>query len=276
MGPRHPNSYAYDSDVSTVDCARRHVGATWLIKTDIHNFFPSVTEGEVYRLFRRLSYSPLLSFELARICTWPRPLRRKASEREMYGFVADLPYLPSRQGRLPQGAPTSGALANEAMRRTDEQLSSFAVRNSLVYTRYSDDMVFSGIGRFSRFRARALHAEIRQIVTGSGFALHQRKSKLVPPGARKIVLGVLVGEQRLHILPEQRRLLNVYLHAVRKYGLLEFVTYRGFESPIAFINHVYGWLAYLSQIDSAWVDAWKREWEEELVNQGIDPLSLLS
>jgi len=274
MGPRHPNSYAYDSGTSTVDCAKRHVGATWLIKTDIHNFFPSITEKDVYELFRQLNYSPLLSFEIARICTWPRPLRRKRSERELRDFHEDLPYYPSRQGRLPQGAPTSGALANAVMKSTDERLSNFALRNDLVYTRYSDDMVFSGTGKFSRDVASDLLGEIRRIVTGAGFALHQRKSQLVPPGARKVVLGVMIGADRISILPEQRQRLNLYLHAIHRYGLLEFVAHRGFDSPIAFINHVYGWLAYLSQIDPTWTKSWCGAWETELLRQGIDPESL--
>lgn len=275
MGPRHPNSYAYSSEVSTIDCARRHVGATWLIKADIHDFFPSVTEREVYRLFRGLNYSSLLSFELARICTWPRKLRLKESERPPRQFSEELPYMPLRQGRLPQGAPTSGALANEAMRGADERLSLLALRNGLVYTRYSDDMVFSGRGRFSRASGAELLGEIRKVLASSGFSIHQRKSQLIPPGARKVVLGVLLTGQSVAVLPEQRRMLGVYLHGVKKYGLLEFVAHRGFESPVAFINHLYGWFSYLSQIDPEWVKVQRHVWGTVLMDHGVNVSALI-
>lgn len=275
LGPRHPNSYAYDAAASTVDCAKRHIGARWLIKTDLHNFFPSVIEREVYKIFRSLQYSPLLSFEFARICTWPTRQKRLAKEMHPREVDPALPYRQITQGRLPQGAPTSGALANEAMRQTDTRLSSFAIRKGLVYTRYSDDMVFSGRGEFERVHSAQLHSEIRRIVTSGGFVLHNQKSQIVPPGARKVVLGVLVGETGVAVLPEQKRQLGLYLHAVTTYGFLEFVSHRGFESSVSFLNHVFGWLSYLSQIDPDWVEVQRARWQQVMLNNGIDLKMLL-
>jgi RNA-directed DNA polymerase len=47
----HEASYAYQRDRSILQCARAHVGARWLIKMDIHDFFESIGEGRVFHLF---------------------------------------------------------------------------------------------------------------------------------------------------------------------------------------------------------------------------------
>lgn len=76
---RHVNNFAYIPGVTARECAARHAGASWMIKTDIHNYFPSISENDVYNVFLDLGYSPLLSFELARLCTWWGPAKVEVS-----------------------------------------------------------------------------------------------------------------------------------------------------------------------------------------------------
>jgi RNA-directed DNA polymerase len=68
MSP-HPASMAFSRGNSIRDAAAPHSGARWLIKMDIMNFFESVTERQVYRVFEDIGYEPLVAFELARLCT---------------------------------------------------------------------------------------------------------------------------------------------------------------------------------------------------------------
>src|ERR1035441_7387175 len=65
----HPASAAYSYGNSISHCAERHLGASWLIKMDLQDFFHSIDERRVYRTFQSLGYNRLVSFELARICT---------------------------------------------------------------------------------------------------------------------------------------------------------------------------------------------------------------
>ena len=265
--PRHPNNFAYFRGVTARECADRHAGANWMIKADIHNYFPSITEKRVYEVFLGLGYSNLLSFELARLCTWSKtqtPEGPRASVRSSFGSHWSVPYPVLDQGVLPQGAPTSGSLANASTIRLDDALSALAAKHHLVYTRYSDDMTFSSAGRFERTVASGIVGEIRRIVTASGLELHARKTRLIPPGARKVVLGMLVNKEGVSILPEQRRMIDIYVHAVGKYGPVEYSVKRGFDSVLSFINHVEGWLAYLSHIDRDWTHARSRAWSEAL------------
>lgn len=264
--PRHPDNFAYFKGITTRECVERHTGARWMIKADIHNYFPSVHEGRVFSVFESLGYSRLLAFEMARICTWP-------SSRPAVGGSAgpkpERPYSSELSGVLPQGAPTSGALANAVTYQLDVALSDFALRNRLVYTRYSDDMAFSSAGDFSRERASDLIGQIRRIVTSSGLSLHSKKTKLIPPGARLMLLGMMISKDDVQILPEHRRRIELYIHAVDKYGLVEFSAVRKFDSAVSFVNHVFGWLAYLSNIDGEWALARTGEWEAALRKHNI-------
>ena len=65
----HDASYAFARNRDLVGAARRHAGARWLVKMDVRRFFESISEQQVYFVFRRLGYPALLSFQLARICT---------------------------------------------------------------------------------------------------------------------------------------------------------------------------------------------------------------
>lgn len=265
--PRHPNSFAYFRGVTTRECASRHAGARWMIKTDIHNYFPSVTESEVYKVFFDLGYSPLVSFEFARLCTWRGAQSSRQGQsvlRPSGGQGWRLPYPVLTEGVLPQGAPTSGALANASTRQLDDGLSALAIKHHLVYTRYSDDMTFSSPEQFDRQNASAIIGEIGRIVTASGLEIHVRKTKIIPPGARKIVLGMLVTESGVAVLPEQRRMIDIHIHAVGKYGPVEYSAVRKFDSVFSFINHVEGWFAYLSHIDPEWTHLKVKEWREVL------------
>ncbi|MFO0452154.1 MAG: RNA-directed DNA polymerase, partial [Pseudomonadota bacterium] len=65
----HNASVAYAKGSDIKDAALLHCGCRWLIKLDIRNFFESVSEIDVYSVFRELNFEPLISFEMARLCT---------------------------------------------------------------------------------------------------------------------------------------------------------------------------------------------------------------
>ncbi|MDP4331764.1 reverse transcriptase family protein [Curtobacterium sp. A7_M15] len=270
QAPRHPDSFAYHPTIRMIEAAERHVGARWMIKADIHNFFPSISERRVYRVFKSFGYAPLLAFEMARICTWP--VAGSSSSTPMQD--SSVPYPVKSAGVLPQGAPTSGALANLASKDLDEQLSDFAIANHLVYSRYSDDLAFSGAGTFDRSKVVKYVREIRRLVAGNNFSMHERKLRIVSPGARKVILGMLIGHDSVRILPEQRRMLDLYIHSVRKYSLVSYAKRRKFDSPISFLNHVNGHIAHMKQIEPEWTASRESAWIEALEQAGIFPAAM--
>jgi hypothetical protein len=93
---------------------------------------------------------------------------------------------------LPQGAPTSPALANLCAYRLDCRLAGLADALGAVYSRYADDLMFSG-GRPVLARAPALRRAVAAIVADEGFRLNERKSALATRAGRQRVCGIVVN-----------------------------------------------------------------------------------
>jgi RNA-directed DNA polymerase len=268
----HPSSYAYQPGRSIVGCAQQHVGARWLIKLDLHNFFEEIAEPRIYGIFRELAYAPLLSLELTRVCTRLRA-RRDEGYRAFETYTTIPSYITSAPGFLPQGAPTSGALANAVARTLDGKLSELAANRGLIYTRYSDDLVFSSLDAFDRRYASRLISHIRHIVEDQKFRLHVKKTRVIPPGARHIVLGLLVDDDRVRLLPEYKRRIEVHVRGVRRFGLSAHAAHRQFDSMFALIDHVDGSLAFAASVDSEFARRMRLEWNGALASSGY-PVSM--
>ena len=262
----HPMSYAYQRERSIVACAQLHVGARWLVKLDVHNFFGSVSERRIYRVFEQLGYTSLLSFELARLCT--RFEWRGGSVQVPSRHGVQAPYRTEPEGSLPQGAPTSGVLANVAMRPVDAELAAYAASSKLVYTRYSDDLVFSAGAGFSRHDAVKVVSRAASALRRHGFALHQAKTRIVPPGARHVVLGLLVDDAGVRLLSEFKRRLEVHVRGVTKFGLEAHASHRHFDSILSMINHVDGGIAFAQSVEPAFAERLRGIWTEALVASG--------
>lgn len=261
----HEAAFAYRRGLSIRDCANQHVGARWLLKMDLHNFFGTVEESRVYGAFRALGYPALLAFEMARICTkpvWPGKELPRLEGRGVERY--DAPY----RGVLPQGAPTSGALANAIATRLDRMLSEVADDNGLVYTRYSDDLAFSSSAGFSRARVPKLVSQVERAIALSGFQVHKKKTRVVPPGARKIVLGLMLTDRDVRLVPEFRSRLDNHIRCVRKYGPAAHAATRRFDSALSMINYVDGCLAFAADIESDWTRERTQRWTDALRSHG--------
>ncbi|MGX5695713.1 reverse transcriptase family protein [Agromyces soli] len=264
----HPASYAYRREVSIVQCATQHQGARWMVKMDLHDFFGTVNEASVYRVFRRLGYRKLLAFELARITTRAEGAH-SASWRARTAAIPN--YAVAGVGVLPQGGPTSGMLANAAAARLDVFLQSLALSRRLTYTRYSDDLVFSGRSTFQRSEAQSLAAEATGLIRKAGFVVHRAKTRIVPPGARKVVLGLLV-DGSVRLLPEHRRRIEVHLRGCEENGLARHAAHRGFDSVFSFINHLDGWIAFALGVERERAMDWRLRFHGILEHEGLPKL----
>lgn len=267
----HSASMAYARECSPARCAERHLGARWLIKVDIHDFFESLSERGAYFVFRRCGYQPLVAFQLARLCT-----------RTSTGASAEEPrWQPTRRargvirayrhrlmGHLPQGAPTSPMLSNLICVALDERLQAMADEAGLVYTRYSDDMVFSTAGDFDRRRALIVVANVRRILLAFDLQLHRKKVTIAPPGARKIVLGLLVDGDALKLTSELRRRISDHVRGVERFGLAEHAQHRHFVSLWGFVRHVDGLLVYASSVDPVFGARLKARFQAALAKEG--------
>ena len=256
--PQHDASYAYRESRSIVDCAKEHVGARWLVKMDIHDFFGTVTEQKVYRVFRDLGCNALFSLELARICT--RVVRRSTTRAPGLRYRVVPSYVSGTVGVLPQGGPTSGALANAVATRMDRALHGTSRRRGLTYTRYSDDLIFSTDGSWDREKSRDLISRVTAIAAASGFEIHKKKTHIVPPGARHVAVGLMIADDAVRLLPEFRRKIEVHVRGVERNGVVRHAQHRGFLDPTALVNYVGGCLSFARAVEEEWARRMQRRW----------------
>lgn len=262
----HPSSFAYQTGKSIVKCAEEHVGASWLVKMDLHDFFGSIEERRVYSVFSEMGYSKLLSLELARLCTRARV--DESGYRPIGRYTVIRSYAYTYQGVLPQGAPTSGALANAIATSLDRKLHALATAGGYIYTRYSDDLTFSAGAGFDRAQASKLIEHVGNLVQGAHLALHVKKTHVVPPGARHVVLGLLVDSDSVRLLPEYKRRIEVHIRGVDTFGLVAHSLHRHFDSVFSFVNHVDGLLAFASGVETAYASGARSRWDDALRKWG--------
>ena len=210
--PAHPAAHGFELGRSVWTCAQVHAGEDVLIRLDLRSFFPSVPVRRVAGLFRALGYPDRVAFLLACLCTTRTPPDVLATRpscdadaerhvRRVYG-----------ERHLPQGAPTSPALANRVAYRLDARLAGLARARGVHYTRYADDLFLSGPRTHAtrdlvRFAARIVRAE--------GFVLHDRKVRRVGPGRRHTCLGLTVNEAPSVPRRERERLEAILTNCVR-------------------------------------------------------------
>ncbi len=184
--PPHTAAHGFRPGRSIVTNAHPHVGQRVLVKVDLQNFYPSVSYSRVVAIFRSLGYSREVSTWLARLTTTKLPLDFVRQSRKQKKWS---PYL-SRH--LPQGAPTSPALANLSAFALDLRLAGLARTFSARYTRYADDLSFSGDGSLVR-GLRVFLPLVHRIIRNCRFVPHPDKGKILRSQMRQVVTGVVVN-----------------------------------------------------------------------------------
>ena len=141
-------------------------------------------------------------------------------ERQRYYAVRPEQYrMRTKVGYLPQGSPASGLISNLVMAKFDEVMFEFCVSNNFRYTRYSDDIVVSSKdGNFSRDRALKIVAFIQKLSEFNGFSLNKDKTRIMTPGSRKYVLGVLVDGPSLRLGKHERERIERMIYQIAKFG----------------------------------------------------------
>ncbi len=290
----HTAAYAYRPRRSVVECAQVHCRAHTVIRLDVAGFFDNIRERHVYASLRRRPAigEPLTAaqaYELTLLCTTAPPgseawINRGTGDRRLGKRSTDplvaraYPYRDQREGFLPQGAPTSGALSNLVMYEVDVELSGLADRLGLRYTRYADDLIWSSRALVPRRIIAELVTDVRTVLaTKLGLHLNDAKTRVSRPGSRRLVLGLLVDGPAPRVPRETYRRLERHVRGVRIAGLRAHATHMGYETPEAARNAVDGLLSWVRFVEPAkgrlLTDAWSRALEVGDVELLGDPTS---
>ncbi|WP_408337295.1 MULTISPECIES: reverse transcriptase family protein [Paraburkholderia] len=189
--PAHDAVHGFRRGRNTVTFAAPHAGKALVIRFDLTDFFASVHEGRVYSTIRALGYPLEVSRALTALCTNRVPSGRLLAPdvRDKIDWLERQRY---RSRHLPQGAPTSPALANLCAFRLDLRLAGLARSLGATYTRYADDLAFSGGDDLARM-AQRVEIRVAAIAIEEGFAVNLRKTRVMRRGARQHLAGVVVN-----------------------------------------------------------------------------------
>ena len=252
--PAHGAAHGFVKGRSTLSCATPHAAQSVLLRMDLEEFFPSVGAARVLRVFRGMGYPEPVAEVLTGLCTlkvpWcvldtlPRPtFAEQYDAAELEARARSRRRL--RHRHLPQGAPTSPALANLACYRMDARIAGAATAAGATFTRYADDLAFSGGTRLAR-RAPRLEILVAAIAIEEGFRVNHHKTRLMHQGQTQRLVG-LVTNRRPNVPRAARERIEAILTNCVKHGLES----QNREQDPQFLQSLRGRVAWVEHVNPA-------------------------
>lgn len=210
-------SFAFQSNCSIVDNAKIHLHKHCVLSTDIKDFFPSISFERVFRIFAYYGYTKEVSFVLAKLCTY--------------------------NGSLPQGSPASPCISNICCLKLDARIKALAEKYEAQYSRYADDMTFSG-----QHDLRSMLKPLRDIVLDEGFIINEEKTHIAYGHQRQEVTGLIVNGDKVTIPRQYKKSLLQELYYCRKYGVEDHLHKIGCTKAF-YKEHIYGKIYYINMVE---------------------------
>ena len=240
--PVSEHAHGFRAGRGTRSNAEPHVGQKMVIRVDLKNFFPTVTFGRVRGYFIALGYGFPVATSLACLMT-------EAERQPVELDDGTLVHVPVTNRHCVQGAPTSPALCNALVMKLDRRIAGPARKFGVNYTRYADDLTFSG--PLDHKQAFGLTQAVRRIVEAEGFIVNADKTLLLSHARRQTVTGAVVN-QTLGLSRQERRRLRAMLdHQTQGKPL-----HNEHKQPVSEAQ-LQGKLAYLKMLN-------KEQWEKLL------------
>ena len=214
--PVSPFAKAYKPNSGLIENLKFHKNQPKVFTLDLENFFPSISIKSIEKVFLELGYSRMISKLLAKLC--------------------------ARDKTLPQGAPTSPALSNLIFKDADALISSFCVDRKIRYTRYADDLSFSG-----DFDEKELLEKVTEVVENLNLHINVAKTKLMTPNMRQTVTGIVVNEKP-QVAFHKRNDLRQAMHYIKKFGIDEHREYKEIDQR-NYLEHLLGKVNFVLQIN---------------------------
>lgn len=209
---------AYHKNISIKDNAIPHVGNKVILKLDIVNFFDNIDFINIYKSCFFDEFPNSVGILLTNLCTY-------------YGI-------------LPQGAPTSSYISNLIMKDFDEEIGYWCLNNNINYTRYSDDMTFSG-----DFNPSDVIRTVRKMLYKLNLKINNKKIKVIYNYFQQSVTGLNVND-KVQVNHRYRNKIRQEVYYINKYGIDVHMKKIGKYNKIKYVNSLYGRILYVLQINS--------------------------
>lgn len=210
---------AYHKGISLKDNALPHINKEIILKLDIKDFFDNISFIDIYNSCFPIVYFPKsVGMLLTRLCTYDE--------------------------HLTQGSPTSAYISNLVMKNFDEELGSWCEENNISYTRYSDDMTFSG-----NFIPKDVIIKVRKMLSQLGLELNTQKIHVIHKNSCQSVTGLTVNE-KVQTSNKYRREIRKEIYYINKYGIVSHL--ERIKSTInkdKYLRSLYGKINYVLQIN---------------------------
>jgi hypothetical protein len=240
--PPHAAAHGFCAGRSIVTFTTPHVGRSVVARMDLKDFFPCVTWARVATIFRSIGYPNTVADLLAGLCTTVTPFDVWDGIESCSRAIMQAAQARYRIPHLPQGSPTSPSIANLCAHRLDRRLAGLASAAGASYTRYADDLAFSGDDDFARGVKRFL-VHVSATVAEEGFQVHHRKTRIMRDGARQHLAGVVVN-RRPNVRRAEYDRLKAILTNCRRHGATS--QNRGVHPD--FRSHLRGRIAFVEQL----------------------------
>ena len=246
--PSHSAVHGFVKGRSIQTFAAPHVGQRVVLRMDLENFFPSFAGVRVQSFFRTIGYPETVADLLGGLVTNAMPRGTWRDVFKQPGFPlgsGELWQVQSLYARphLPQGAPTSPSLANLCSYRLDCRLSGLAKSAAVNYTRYADDLAFSGGEGFAACVERCA-THVAAILGEEGFTVQHRKTRIMRQSTRQHLAG-LVTNQRLNVRRAQFDVLKAVLTNCVRHS----PETQNLEAHPHFREHLQGRIAFVESIN---------------------------
>ena len=238
--PPHTAAHGFVRGRSVVTAAQPHVGADVVVRLDLDAFFASVPVGRVFETLCSIGYHRAVAHRITGLLTnaVPAAVLDAAPTAPTARITRLLHHV-----HVPRGAPSSPAVANLAAYGLDRRLTALAGAFDATYTRYADDMTFSGGAELQRGLGRCLSLA-RSVVLDEGFRLNDRKTSVMRRSQSQRVLNVVVNE-RLNVSHRDVDRLRAELHEARVKG----PTAANRTDVVDYRSHLRGRIEWVGQLN---------------------------
>ncbi len=201
----------FEKGSSIADNAEPHKDANTILTLDLEDFFPTVKRNHVYSIFRTVGYNKTISTILTNICTF--------------------------QGALPQGSPCSPKLANLSASKLDARIQGYVGKRGINYTRYADDLSFSGLNPAKVVKIIPM---IKSIIENEKFVVNPEKTRIAGAARAKKVTGLIISNNTFGIGKQKYKDLRAKIHHL---------TLPSEQTNTKLLFEAIGWLSYLNSVD---------------------------
>ena len=197
--------------------AELHINQECVINLDLKDFFPSITQNQVFRVFYYYGYTQQVSHLLSRICTY--------------------------EGHLPQGAVTSPYLSNIVSLKLDKRISGLADKFNAKYSRYADDITISG-----NKKIKAMLPIIEKIIEEEGFEINSAKTRIQYKYRAQEVTGLTVNAGKVNVDRRYIKKLMQEIYYCKKFGPSGHLAHVGIDK-LNFKEHMYGKAYFVKMVN---------------------------